>query len=283
MATELSDGNWVGISIVSGIVIASLIGGIGTAIQNSTRTPAPPYSAPVVTPDPPDNGPSELAQGDPGSPLAVLPLNCAAACFGETEVAAAMLSAHDFGAAEVPFTHPVAGGTTALDAQPLEWETWDDSGISPGQCFVTWSTLPIVEGDGIPVASDYVAPMTEQAGDGDTLLTQSVRLFADTDSAESYMAALYAGLAACPDWKTVGNGVERPVYLAPSLRTPDSVASFGFVVEPQKEDRRFVFDLQRGNMVIRSVLVTDDRYGDQLFRTLMREQADAMAALVPVS
>jgi hypothetical protein len=278
MATELSNGNWVGISVVSGVIIASLIGGIGTGIQNATRAPSSSYVPPVVaTPE----TPSDLAQGDPGSPFAMTPLTCATACFGEDDLGATILGADQFVDAEVPYTHPPEVSTTAIDVQPVDLADWDDSGISPDECFVTWSESPIVEPAGAVLAPDFVAPLTDHTGDADTRLVQSVRLFADSDAAEAYMTALFTGLASCPEWRTVSNGVERPVFLAPALRTAPSVASYGFVVEPQDDERRFVFDLQRGNMVVRSVLITSLSYDDQLFRELVREQADAMDALEP--
>jgi hypothetical protein len=287
MATELSNGNWVGISVLSGVIIACLIGGVGTGISNTLRPSGPSYSPPIVadpvTPSTPNN-PSDLAQGDPGGPFAVAPLTCAAACFGEREVALVALTANEFGDAGLPFTQPVEGSTTAADALVGDLGRWDATGVSPDECFATFSDLPLVEREGMPARPDYIGPLSEQTGSGgtDSRLTQFARLFPDSQSAEGYMIALYTDLQSCPAWRTVSNGVERPVYLEANLFTPDSVASFGFVVEPQIDERRFVFDLQRGNMVIRTVVTTSAGYTDADFRDLVQQQADALDALEPV-
>jgi hypothetical protein len=288
MTTQLSNGAWVGISIVSGIVIASLIGGVGTGISNALRPPVP-----VFTPDPYDYVPptgdfSDLETGPPGPSAPVTPMECLAACFDESSAELAILGDDVFAGFGFPaFTHvwKMTGDRTTADLLVAkEREAFEWAGFPADGCFVAWSDSPVIEPAGAEVTADFVAPLTENSSSLYSLsrVLQSVRLFPDAAAAEAYMGTLAVGLASCPGFSNdQGYGFE--VTQEPELPVPASVAAVGFVKSPQPGTRYYVFDLQRGNMVIRTVAVSDGGIDDPAFRELVQQQADVMGTLVPAA
>lgn len=289
MKRELSTGATVGLAVTAGIVIASLIGGVGTGIQLASRPPSPPYNGygPTVPNQTPGDY-SDLAQGEPGSPAAVTPLECIGACFGQASAEEAILPDAMFEDWGLPFTRPVwdsgSDRTTAIDVQVSAHQSWDATGFTPDDCFVTWSEVPFVESADAVVGADLIAPLTEHSSNEypGTSLRQSVRLFSDTASAAGYMATLSAGIAACTRYHDPNGYPIDVVTPEPGLHPPDSVAAVGFAQSPQAGTRYYVMDLQRGNMVIRSVAVSDGGIEDQFFRTLMMKQAQAIGELEPI-
>jgi len=291
MATQLSNGTWVGISVVSGIIIASLIGGIGTGIQLASRPPAPAYTPVPSDPFVPSSSGdfSDLAVGDPGPFAPVTPMNCAAACFDESSAELAILpddvfSDSGFGS----FRHVwkmTANRTTAGELLPVAHEGWDAARFTPDDdCFVTWSDSPLIEPADAVLGDDFIAPLTEHTSDlyYVSRVLQSVRLFPDAAAAEAYMASLSAGIAACDGYvNDQSYGFE--VTAEPALHMPVSIAAVGFVKSPEPGTRYYVFDLQRGNMVIRTVAVSDGAIDDAAFRELVQRQADLMGTLSPAT
>lgn len=275
-ATALSVG------IVGALIAGSLIGGIGTYVSGIVN-PAPtydPYPYDEVSGDY-----SDLAQGEPGEPTAVAPTECPSGCFDESSAEAAILEDavfEDWGDLAL-FKHvwKMTGDRTTADlAHADAWEDWNGVGYSPDECFVTWNEMPIVEAETAQPTADFVAPLTEHSSDdySFTELTQSVRLFEDSRTAEQYMLTLDAGLEECTRYHDPNGYPTDAVTREPGLHPPDSVAAVGFV-RNQAGIRFYVMDVQRGNMVIRSVAYSDGGIDDTRFRQLMMKQATLLGEL----
>lgn len=282
----------VSLSIVGGIVCGILIGVVGTAIFNATYTPSSPYSYPMPTyttdPDPyvfqpPEGDYSDLAVGEPGSPVAVSPTVCPDACFDESSVEQMILADVQFNAQLLgshKHTWNMTGNRSTADlVQAVNVDEWTRANIGPDPCFVTWAEEPIVEFSGLAVDDGLVAPMSEHSSDTNyiTMLQQSVRLLPDTATAESYMATLSSGVDACTGYTGARADVVTP---EPGIHPADTVAAVGFVREVVPGDRLYVFDIQRGNIVIRTVARSQGDFDDTNFRVLMQKQAQAVADAV---
>lgn len=276
------------VAVVGSIVAGSLIGGIGTGLSFANRPPQPTYEPDPYDPyEEPFGDTSNLTHGDAGEATAVVPLVCDGACFDETSVEAAILEDRVFDQlASFDQSIDVWGiashQTTARAAHEDEWATWDDAALTPDTCFPTWSSDPVIEPRASPPDDDFVASLSDHyVEDGFDELTQSVRLFSDTATASSYMERLAASIDDCSDYGDEDGYEVGHVTREPTLHPGDSVAAVGFV-DSGDGTRYYVFDLQRGNMVIRSVAYSEGAIDDTRFRQIMMKQAALLEELEPV-
>jgi hypothetical protein len=163
--------------------------------------------------------------------------------------------------------------TTAAAEHATNASTWRGTGKQPDDCFVTWSATPIVEPpDATTVPSDLVVALP--GGDGaPARLNRSARLFPDTASAAAYMATLDASLAGCTGYTDPDGIATDGISREPAIVVPDSVAAAGWVRLGPGEDRIYVMDLQRANLVIRTVAYNQGTFTDVQFREFMESSA----------
>jgi hypothetical protein len=108
---------------------------------------------------------------------------------------------------------------------------------------------------------------------------QWARVFPDTATATGYMAALDAGLGACTAYADMNGSTTEIVTRQAAIDVPESVAALGWVREPlSTNDRFYVMDLQRANIVIRTVGYNDGTYTDELWREFMVDAAAQLGA-----
>lgn len=282
----------VAIATVLGVLAGALIGGIGSGVQ-SALAPSPPQDPYVDEHLPPEDQASSgdyspLAEGEPGSPAAVAPLRCDGPCFDQDSARLAIMDHGQFEDWGLPLAgqpwDPSLDRKTADVMIVQERDAFTGAGFSPAECFATWSEFPFAEPEGAPVEADFVSPLTEHWSERypNTVLMQSVRLFSDTVEAEEYMAFLTRSIDECPRYRDAVGYAADVVTHAPGLHPDDSMAAVGFVRSPQAGQRIYVFDLQRGNMVIRSVAYSDGGLDGTDFRTLMMKQMLQMVELEPI-
>jgi hypothetical protein len=234
-----------------------------------------PYTSPTTDPFP--DGPLET--GDPGSPLAISPTACPDTCFTRETIALTEVDVsayHSVGLDLEPDASLAAPDTTAVAEHATNASTWRGAGKQPDDCFVTWAASPIVEPpDAATVAPDVVVPLP--GGDGYAArLNRTARLFSDTASAVAYMTTLDAALAGCSEY-TDADGLRTDVISRePKIFVPDSVGAAGWVRQMDGGDRIYVMDLQRANLVIRTVAYNQGTFTDQQFREFMEASADAL-------
>jgi hypothetical protein len=238
------------------------------------------------------SGPDQpLVEGESGSPVATSPLDCPQACFSSDSIDATLPGESAFaalGVADNTFPNgtyePVAAGELhRRDA--TSWKSYDGT---PDACFFAPTSAPYASSLDTPAEeSPDAVYFTGTHEDTDLLnsLDQAVRVFADSASAESYLADLARNIGDC-EVIEIGPPNDRysaEIFPAPALDLPETIAGVGWirVGDPGIRWRAYTFDLQRGNLVIRTRLLTDGSITEQEFRSFVEEYSEQVAALEP--
>lgn len=226
-----------------------------------------------------------LVEGEPGQPLAVDPLDCEGQCFTAASVGGATSRLQAFRDLGVPTIIDSWGSWESSDAA-TEYETvafdWRRSDVEPEECFFTYFGTPVTADlgeDPKPNDLDLIEfTGTQGSADGDTTLWQSVRVFDTSDSAVAHMSALSKQTQRCGEY----SGPEVPatsVTAAAAIAVPDSVAAIGWT-ESSMMSRYYVYDVQRGNLVVRSILSTwGGQASEEDFRSFVEELASDIGTL----
>lgn len=160
---------------------------------------------------------------------------------------------------------------------------------APLECAVTYGTGPVT----LDVSSDTdpsVESITVADGYGDpagaNYLQQSLREFDNSADAEAYLRDIRAEIEACPTYSskdaTTGFTFDTRVSVAGGLDLPDSVAAAGWV-ESAPQSRYYAFDVQRGNSVIRTTLMSYDGLSEEKFREIVETTAQRLSHVTPIS
>jgi hypothetical protein len=279
------------VAIVAGSVV--LLGGIvvGLVAVTNVLTEAIRDSAPVADGgddgDNPDSGVTEpLVTGDEASPIAVEPMKCGG-CFTEDDLSSTIVDSDELDAFGLSTLDSFADYTAHYDSEATYYRNaWNDLEGDPDSCFVTFPQAPIsILEPGPVVDDDSVISYTGVYADEDewSSLGQSVRLFENDQDAVDYMGGLPALISACTRY-TSGSGAEywrADVTPAPALDLPPSVAGIGWVEQAEYDSRYYSFDLQRGNMVVRTSVFTGHEISEREFRTLIEHVAVQLAEISP--
>lgn len=269
--------------IVGALAFVGLIIGVAAvAIQLATSL------SPVADPAP-DSAPigelDDLLEGDPGSPVAVDPLDCGV-CFGIDD--ARTLGLPDEAYSEVGLSstddeiYETSAGATQIDQ--TKW--WKADGGSPDTCYFAYPSAPLFLTPGFPddpaaEADRVYYPEWHHDGSEYYYLTEGIRLFGDTDAATTYLADLESAIAGCPDYSYTESGWFGLVTATPAFELPDSVAAYGWA-ESGGLSRFYGADLQRGNLVVRLTLNSDPGGPTEAeFRELVEAYAELLAELEP--
>ena len=106
---------------------------------------------------------------------------------------------------------------------------------------------------------------------GDEFTDLAARAFPSTDDASAFMHDLHARVASCP-WQDldipVAGGLDTSLVQTTAqaaIDVPSEVAAVGWVREgtPGPRWRSYVWDLQRGNLVVQVRVLTDGRIPEQ--------------------
>ena len=230
-----------------------------------------------------------LATGGPGSPLARDPLACPSACFTDADIAATVVGEDELDAVGLS-EGQWSWGAYLDSAVGQEYNMfrlqWDDTLAEPAECFPLSITSPIAAPyDKRPLAPKDAIYFVGGANDVDELdyFSQATRVFGSSAEATSHMEALAQHVLNCQHYFSEGEDYywSSDVTSAPALTVPPSVAAVGWQ-EEGNGGRFFSFDLQRGNMVVRSSLWIADEATESDFRTLMTGLAEQLeSAPVP--
>lgn len=275
---------WLLPVVIGGTLVALALIGVFVAVGIQLVSFVPP--APIA--DPPVEEYAELddlLEGDPGSPVAVEPLECVT-CF-DIEVA------RDLGSpagvyAEIGLTvgDDAALELTAGEDQIDQTKWWNADGGTPEECYFTYPRAPLFFAPGdvgdAPGAADTVFyPQWHSDADEYYVLTEAVRVFDSTSSATAYLGELETAITGCPNYSFPESGWAVTVTPTPALDLPASVASYGWA-ESNDYSRFYAIDLQRGNLVSRLTLSTD-AYGpsESEFRAFAENYAEQLGARAP--
>lgn len=274
---------WLIPVIIGGsLLLVGLIAGVAiVAVQLATWVGGMPTTSPPVAGAPLD----DLLEGDPGSPVAVDPLDCVV-CFEMADARTLSLPAEAYAAAGLPNgdgdVYEVAAGDDQLDNS--KW--WKSDGGTPDECYFAYTTSPLFFAPGDPdnptAERDRVYYPEWHYDEAEYYaFTEAVRVFDQTSSATAHLAQLESAIAGCPDYAYTETGWYGEVTAAPALDLPDSVAAYGWA-ESSGVTRFYGVDLQRGNLVARLTLWSDaDGPSEAEFRELAEAYAVLLAELDP--
>lgn len=269
----------IGIVLAGLGVVAGIVAGLTFVVE---------LGVDALRPKAPDQ---PLVEGEPGSSVAVDPLECAGPCFDESSIPALTADAQMFarlGLGEEtapPGTYdPTTAGQLAREGN----QYWESYGGEPDECFFAPTSAPILAADesaGIESADAVHFLGTYEDIVFVDMMEQSARVFPDSASASAYLAALATAIRSC-DRVEIGPSDDRysaTITPTPALSLPNEVAAIGWVREglPGARWRAYTIDLLRGNVVVRVRLLTDGAVTEQQYRNTVELYAKQLAT-VPV-
>jgi hypothetical protein len=280
------------IGIVAGsvallLIVGGAIGASALILQTVGRHPSADRtgSAGSAAPSAPHPG------GVTSSATARKPLSCSASCFGNTilipgDTVPPPSSITALGLTKTIDSLGDYGSSTASDEYDQTLSGWKDAKASPPECFFTYFQSPVVATLGARpdrdiTEIDYSGTHSDSAKDN--ILTQSVRIFANSADAETYMEQLAAAIDACPSYRTADDSGSLEVDVTPTRAFtdfPSSAAAVGWV-ESSYGGHYESIDVQRGNIVVRTSLQSDDDgVTEQEFRDFVDDDAWQIAAML---
>ena len=278
------------VAIVSGAVL--LVGGlvVGAVALTSVLAEALRENASQFDDDAPldDNAALQpLVTGDEASPVAVEPLDCGG-CFTDNDLADTIVDSDELAAVGLTSTlEPFTNYTAHYDSESIWFRNaWKDAEGDPEECFVTFPQAPIsiLESGGVADDGSIISYTGVYADDEEwSTLGQAVRIFEDDQDAVAYMAGLPALIASCEHYQSGAKETywEADVTPAPALSLPPSVAGIGWAEVSVFDTRYYSFDLQRGNMVVRTALATGEEISEIEFRSLVEHVAEQLSEIDP--
>jgi PknH-like extracellular domain len=232
-----------------------------------------------------------LVPGAPAQPIAAEPLRCPEACFTEESIPDTVAVEGTFAELGTPDNAEPYGSyepSTTGELYRRDTASWSESGGHPDACFFMPTSAPYASS---VLSTDARSPDpifwtgTHLDAAGIDSVDQSVRLFQDSDSAEAYLADIAAQINECTSvqFESANSRYTATVDAASALGTPVSVASAGWIRtgEPGERWRAYSFDLQRGNLVVRTRLLTDGTIRETDFRRFVQFYAAQLAAIEP--
>ncbi|MGV8884020.1 MAG: EGFR-like transmembrane domain-containing protein [Microbacteriaceae bacterium] len=225
-----------------------------------------------------------LVQGERSTPVAIEPLKCSEPCFTgwASEVVAA--SGSDMSALGVFDGEYYLPPSSVHIEHIVSEREWLIAGTAPHFCHFTSVKAPlstVVNDDDAwydEESIEFNSTLTD--GEEGTIVDQSVRRFATSDAASAHMVAMDSEIDECQlisiDYFDPGGEYdyhdEWDVTRSPALTLPSSVAAVGWV-KSGEYDRTYTFDMQRGNVVIRTTMQSWSGATEQQFRGVVESMA----------
>jgi hypothetical protein len=267
--------------IVGSLALVGLIAGVAfLAFQLATAVSQAAFS-------PTGRDLDELHEGDPGSPVAVDPLDCGA-CFTIDDARSIELPADAYAEIGLPYSDDESYEIVAGRDQTDNTEWWESDGGTPDRCYFTYTSAPLffAPGDsGDASADDDLVYYPDWHVDSSEYysFTEAVRVFDESASATTHLAGLESAIDGCSTFSYTETGWYALVSAAPALDLPDDVAAYGWA-ESAGLNRYYGVDLQRGNLVARLTLTSDpDGPTEAEFRDLVEAYALLLGELEPAT
>jgi hypothetical protein len=273
---------WLIPVIIGGsLAVVGLIAGVAfLAIQLATSVSQTAFS--------PSGGDlDELLEGDPGTPVAVDPLDCGA-CFDIADARSLALPADAYVEVGLPHSDDESFEITAGRDQTDNTKWWESDGGTPDGCYFTYTSAPLFftpDDSGDPDADDDPVYYPDWHFDSSEYysFTEAVRVFDESASATAHLAGLESAIDGCSRFSYTETGWYALVSATPALDLPDDVAAYGWA-ESAGLNRYYGVDLQRGNLVARLTLTSDpDGPTEAEFRDLVEAYAVVLGELDPAS
>jgi len=280
------------IGIVAGsmaliVIVAGAIGGSFLIVQTLGHhgSPVSAGRGSSASPSAPHPG------GVTSSARARDPLHCSATCFvnnflvpGDTVPPPSAITA--LGLTKTIDSLGDYSSSSPADEYEQTLTDWRKAKATPPECFFTYFQSPVVAGLGERPAGDsttidYSGTHSDKAKNN--ILTQSVRIFANSADAATYMQQLSDAIDACTSYRTSDSTGSLDITVRPAKAFtdfPSSEAAVGWA-ESSYGSRYDSIDLQRGNVVVRTSLQSyDDRVSEAAFRSFIDDDAWQIAAML---
>ncbi|GAA1764002.1 hypothetical protein [Agromyces humatus] len=214
--------------------------------------------------------------GSPQQPDAKAPLACPQRCFELDAAARIAISAEDVAQLSIQDERYGVGAlepSTVAAVAPAAGEQWLALGGDEECAFLPANAPFIAAGPGSASADPISWVQTWETDD--EVVDIAARAFSTTEEASAFMRDLHERVAACPwqdlDIPTAG-GLDSSLVQITSqaaIDVPNEVAAVGWVREgsPGPRWRSYVWDLQRGNLVVQVRVLTDGRILEQQVAT----------------
>lgn len=268
-----------------GSLVAEQVGGITEADAEPESTPEQDLSdeelRDPVTPD-------DLADGAPGALVPLEPTECPEDCFTADVLEDLVPDESLYLDSGLSVVVDVLGDYSPQPVSKdivLSERLWKDEGGDPAACFFTYLTTPIaveLDSDVRDLDDRTWYLTTRETPDQYGVITTSARIFPDTAAASAHLADLSRLVAGCAEYE-VGRAETywtAELSPAPALDLPPTVAATGWV-EDSPFGRFYVFDLQRGNIVVRTGLYTDGLITQEQSNEFNEKLALALAEVDP--
>ncbi len=229
-------------------------------------------------------------EGAPQQPRAVSPLPCPDQCFDLDDANAVAVSGADLSILAIEDEiHGVGAFEPASvgDIAPAVGEDWLSVG-GDGQCAFVIANAPY-----IPLGSDGTSLdpiMWLQTWETDSeMMDVAARTFSTTEGASAFMLDVHERVPQCA-WQDLAipsaGGLDSTlveITAQAAIDVPDDVAAVGWVREgtPGPRWRSYVWDLQRGNLVVQVRVLTDGRILEQDVADFAELVAGRLGELAP--
>lgn len=226
--------------------------------------------------------------GPPQHPEAITPLACPEHCFVLESADSMLVSAEE--ASQLSIGDELYGlgefePSTVAAVAPKVGEQWLDVG-GDDECAFLSGNAPYFA-VGADATSDDPISWVQTWRTGDEMMDIAARAFPTSAQASAFMRDLHDRVAACPwqdlDVPAAGGLDTTLIQITPqaAIEVPDEVAAVGWVREgtPGARWRSYVWDLQRGNLVVQVRVLTDGRILEQDVAAFTELQAKRLSRL----
>lgn len=226
--------------------------------------------------------------GSPQQPQAKSPLLCSEQCFELDAATKLAVSADDLSPMSIEdelYGVDEFDPSTVAEVAPEVGEQWLEVG-GDGECAFITANAPYISAGPDSTSEDPII-WVQTWRTGDEVTDIAARAFPTTEGASDFMLDLHERVAACP-WQDlnipVAGGLDTSlvqVTAQAAIEVPDDVAAVGWVREgtPGPRWRSYVWDLQRGNLVIQVRVLTDGRILEQDVATYAELLAERLGRL----
>jgi hypothetical protein len=245
------------------------------------------HSVEETSPDQP------FIEGPEQHPEAKSPLVCPERCFDLDVVTSLAVSAADV--APLSITDELHGvgalePSTVGAVAPAVGEQWLALG-GDEECAFLPANAPYITVGPDSVSTDSISWL-QTWKTGDEMMDIAARAFPTTEDAGAFMRDLHERVAACP-WQDLNTpaagGLDTTlvqITAQAAVAVPDDIAAVGWVREgsPGPRWRSYVWDLQRGNLVVQVRVLTDGRILERDvagFTELLAERMGNLPAAAP--
>ena len=236
-----------------------------------------------------ETGPDQpFIEGSAQQPDAEVPLACPQQCFGIDAAAQLAVSAEDVSQLSIEDERHGVGAfepSTVAAVAPAAGEQWLAGGGDEACAFLPANAPYFAVGP--DSSSEDPISWVQTWETGDEMMDIAARAFPTTEDANAFMRDLNERVPACP-WQDLNipaaSGLDTMLVQITSqaaIDVPNEVAAVGWVREatPGPRWRSYVWDLQRGNLVVQVRVLTDGRILEQDVATFAELLGERLGAL----